>query len=316
MALTKEVIQANEALNGLSEDQLGAIVTLSTNDEITVIGNKVGEIHGQYDKDILEVTGVAKNSNEKTYDYNKRVLGDLKTTGGASTQLKTTITKHEKTIGELTQKIADGKGNEVMKQQLQDTKDELSTVKGQYDTDKEAWETERTSFATKTATYKVDGAFDKAVSGLKFKPEYPVNVQKTLLSSAKSMVLAKYKTDFIDDGEGSKTLVFRDSEDKIVRTKSNGLNPTTFAELIESNLSEVLDKGKKTAGGGANPPKSKVEAGKVEDLDISDAKTQVQADNLISKQLLALGYVRGTTDFVKQQTEVRKAAGVDKLPMK
>lgn len=316
MALSKDVIKANEALVSLTDDQLDAVVELSVNDEITVIGNKVGEIHGQYDKDILEVTGVAKNSNEKTYDYNKRVLGDLKSTGGDATKYKSKVTEHEKTIGELTQKIADGKGNEVMKKQLQDAKDELVTVKGQYDKDKTDWETERTSFATQTKAIKVNGAFDKAAASLKFKAEYPVNVQKTLLESTKSTILAKFKTDHIDDGEGGKKLVFRDKDDVIVRTKENALKPTTFAELIQANLGEVLDGGKKSFGGGSKPPNEKKDTDLIEDVDISSAKNQIQADDLIVKQLMAKGYVRGTPKFVEQQAKVRVENNVDKLPLK
>jgi hypothetical protein len=315
MALTNEVLKANEALSGLTDDQLAAVVQLSTNDEDTVIGTKVGEIHGQYDKDILEISGVAKNQNEKTYDYNKRILGDLKTSGGAATTLKTTITKHEATIADLTKKMADGKGNEVMKQKLQDTVDELATTKGQYKTDKDAWDVERTSFATKTTAFKVDSAYGQAISGLKFKADYPANVQKTLLDSAKSTILAQYKTDFIDDGAGSKTLVFRDDDGKIMRTKSNGLNPTTFAELIQTNLGEVLDAGKKAAGGGGKAPGEKDDK-TIVDVDISSAKSQVQADELIVKQLMALGYTRGTEAFSEQKSKIWKENNIGKLPMK
>ena len=54
--LTKETIQANEVLAGLTPEQISAIEKLSKNDEDAVIGAKVGEIHRQYDETILKAT--------------------------------------------------------------------------------------------------------------------------------------------------------------------------------------------------------------------------------------------------------------------
>ncbi|MGL5981136.1 MAG: hypothetical protein ACRCZY_09730, partial [Phocaeicola sp.] len=78
MALTAEVIKANEQLATLSDEQLSAIATLSLNDESAVLGARIGEIHGRYEADIKEIVGVDKNQGEKAYDYMKRVLGDYK----------------------------------------------------------------------------------------------------------------------------------------------------------------------------------------------------------------------------------------------
>ena len=43
--LTKETLIANEALAGLTDEQITAITTLSQNDENTVIGQKFGEVY-------------------------------------------------------------------------------------------------------------------------------------------------------------------------------------------------------------------------------------------------------------------------------
>ena len=71
--LTREILIANASLSGLSDEQITAITTLSQNDENSVIAKKTGEIYGALDADILEVSGIAKNGTEKTYDYAKRV---------------------------------------------------------------------------------------------------------------------------------------------------------------------------------------------------------------------------------------------------
>ena len=52
MALTIDVLRANAALAGLTDEQLTAITTLSVNDENSVIAKKTGEIYGGLDADI------------------------------------------------------------------------------------------------------------------------------------------------------------------------------------------------------------------------------------------------------------------------
>lgn len=76
--LTREILVANAALSGLSDEQITAITALSQNDENSVIAKKTGEIYGALDADILAVSGIAKNGTEKTYDYAKRVMGEMK----------------------------------------------------------------------------------------------------------------------------------------------------------------------------------------------------------------------------------------------
>ena len=70
--LTKETLIANEALAGLTEDQITAITTLSENDENTVIGQKFGEVYRQMDSTIEKATGIKRDGDEKTYLYLER----------------------------------------------------------------------------------------------------------------------------------------------------------------------------------------------------------------------------------------------------
>ena len=56
--LTVDMLKQNGTLAGLTDEQLTAIATMSQNDENTVIGTKIGALHGQYDTDILGITGI------------------------------------------------------------------------------------------------------------------------------------------------------------------------------------------------------------------------------------------------------------------
>jgi hypothetical protein len=314
MALTGEVLKANESLQGLSDEQITAIETLSANDENKVIGQKIGELHGQYDQDVMEVAGVEKNQGEKSYDFVKRVLGDFKTKAGNVETLTGEISNLKTTIADYEAKFQAGKGNEALAQKLKDAETKLTQLQGQYDTDKAAWTEKENNFASERTNYIVDTEFTKATAGLKFKAEYPEAVQSTLLKAAKESVLSTSKVDFIDNGKGGKAMVFRDDKGDIIRNPENKLEPMTAGELIGKQLKDVLDTGKQQRGGGTKSPGAGNDD--VDLVDLGGAKNQVQADELITKYLMQKGLTRGSAKFAEEQTRIRKDNEVDKLPMR
>ena len=58
MALTKELLKKSAQLEGLSDEQIAAIVELSKNDEDTVVGGKYRDLLNDLDASIKEVSGV------------------------------------------------------------------------------------------------------------------------------------------------------------------------------------------------------------------------------------------------------------------
>ncbi len=316
MALTPDVIKANESLATLSDDQVAAIATLSVNDEATVINTKIGEHHGLIEKDVLSISGVKKNDGEKSYDYMKRVITDYKSQSGGATELQSTIDQQKQVITDLKQSIADGKGNETIAQELADAKSNLTQLQSQYDADKQAWGDKEKGFNERITGIQVASEFGKATAQFKFKAEYPESVRSTLLKSAESAVLSKYSPDWVDAGDGKKTMVFRDENGEIVRNKSNGLHPYTAQELMQAQLKDVIDTGKKKKGGGTEPPNKKPGVETIEEADISAASTQVEADELIVKHLLQIGKTRGTADFADAQKKLRTDNEVAKLPIR
>ena len=91
MALTSEVLKANAQTAGLSDEQINSIVEMSQNDENAVIGKRIGEVYRQLDEDIAKTSGIQRQETEKTYDYAKRVIGEIKTQAGNATQLQTQV---------------------------------------------------------------------------------------------------------------------------------------------------------------------------------------------------------------------------------
>ena len=116
MALTNELLNANASLAGLTDEQKAAIVEMSANDENTVIANKTREIYDGLDADILATSGISKNGGEKTYDYAKRAIGEIKGQAGNAAELRTRVTEleNEKTPADL--KAASGQRDQGIHQ--------------------------------------------------------------------------------------------------------------------------------------------------------------------------------------------------------
>lgn len=310
MALNGEVLKANEALSSLSEDQVTAIETLSKNDEEVVIGKRIGELHGQYDADVLAESGMAKEQGEKSYNYAKRVIGSYKESVGQVATLSTEIAGYKTKITDYEAQIAKGAGNEVIVQKLKDTETKLGELQGLYDTDKLGWTKKEEEHNSALSGIRVNGEFGKI--NLKFKSEYPASIQKTLVDSARSAILSKFKPDWIDNGTGGTVMVFRDQNGTIQNNPENKLNPFTADELMKSELKDVIDLGRSQGGGGGGSPSG----GGNEVVDLSAATTQVEADEIINTMLLKKGLTKGSQEFAAEHKEIRSKGEVSKLPMR
>ena len=310
MALTAVLLRANAALAGLSDEQIAAIEELSKNDENTVIGTRIGELHGQYDTDVLTVTGIAKRQGEKSYDYVKRILGAYKTKAASADALNQTIATLQTEIEGYKKTIAEGKGNEEVAKQLKDAQKQLADTQSLFEQKKAEWENKYSALNTQYQTSLIDAEFGKALSGMKFKSIYPESVQKTLIDSAKRTVLSTANPDWLEEN-GEKKLVFRDATGNIMTNPENKLNPFTPGELLKRELKEVLDNGRQQTGAGTK----NLGGGGGYAFDLGGATTQVAADEMIAKHLMANGYTRGSREFADEAQKIRTENGVDKLPV-
>ena len=313
--LTVEMLQQNTRLSGLTAEQYQAIAEMSQNDENTVIGTKIGALHGQYDSDILSITGVTKNSGEKSYDYLKRVLNanktDLETLKTTKQELATAKAK----VTNLEKKIAEGAQDETLKQQLKDAKTQVAQLQTQLTTKQQEFDTEKQKLQQQLQSTHVDYAFAAATGGLKFKAGITDSVAKTLLNAAKAEVLAKGTPEFQQNADGTQTLVFRDSNGNVLNNPKNNLNPYTFAELImETSIKDVIDTGRQQPGGGTGPLGGGGGGGSV--LDLSSAKTQIEADKAIEAYLLSNGVTRDSEEFATQSMAIRNENNVANLPIR
>ena len=312
MALNKEILKQQTGLSTLTDEQLGIITTLSDNDENTVIGKKIGELHGQYDTDVLTVSGIEKKQGEKSYDYTKRVLGEFKAKATKADELNTKITALDTKITEYEEQIKAGKGSDVIVQKLKDAESLAGKLQTQLETEKGNWEKEKGELSQTINSIKLDTEFEKALQGIKFKTGFDEDVQQVLIMNAKQTILAKYKAEFIDNGKGGKSLAFRNEAGDIIRNPENAQNPFTAQELIKQQLKSVIDEGRKQTGTGTEPGHTTI----IETSDFETAKSKREFDELVIKHLMQKGLTKGSDAFIEAQLKAQKDfVGFAKLPM-
>ena len=296
MALTTELLNANAATAGLTDEQKSAIVEMSTNDENSVIAKKTGEIYGGLDTDILAASGIAKNGTEKTFDYAKRVIGEIKAQAGNAAELQTQVSELTKEKARLESVIAKGGADAETKRALEQAKADLANVTKEYTELKTKHDNAEAEHAKALFAVKMDGEFAKATAGIKFKADISAPVQSVLLQQAITKVKGM-NPEYIDDGQGGKVLAFIENGTP-KRNPENNLRPYTASELVMAELKTmgVLDDGRKQTGAGTQGGNGG-NGGGAKTVDISGATTQDQAHEIIAKQLMERGMLNGSKEF-------------------
>lgn len=314
MALTTELINGNATLNALTDEQKAIIIEMSRNDEASVIGQKTGEIYGGLDADILAASGIAKNGTEKTYDYAKRVIGEIKEKAGKLDDSLKQIDALSTEKARLEKVIADGGADAETKRQLTQAQTDLASVTKSFTDLKAQYDEQKEKHVKELFGIKLDSEFSRATSGLKFRADIPQNVTDVIVSQAIAKVKGMYP-EYIDDGKGGKILAFKDAENgAIMRNPEKNLNPYTASELVEKELKTmgVLESGRKQGGAGTKPQGGNGSGS----IDISGARTQDEAYEAIASSLMAQGMTIGSNEFETAMSKAWAANNVKSLPLK
>lgn len=314
MALTTELINGNAILNALTDEQKAIIIEMSRNDEASVIGQKTGEIYGGLDADILAASGIAKNGTEKTYDYAKRVIGEIKEKAGKLDESLKQIDALSAEKARLEKVIADGGADAETKRQLTQAQTDLASVTKSFTELKAQYDEQKEQHVKELFGIKLDSEFSRATSGLKFRADIPQNVTDVIVSQAIAKVKGMYP-EYIDDGKGGKILAFKDAENgAIMRNPEKNLNPYTASELVEKELKTmgVLESGRKQGGAGTKPQGGNGSGS----IDIAGARTQDEAYEAIASSLMAQGMTIGSNEFETAMSKAWAANNVKSLPLR
>ena len=314
--ITREILVANSALAGLTEDQINAIITINNNDVAGEIGKKTSEIYQKFDQLTKDATGVDRlmgATPEKTYDYLPRAIQEMKKNLGDNDALKTQIQALTAEKVRLEGELAKGAGAEVQRQ-LDQTKAELANTKAQYNTLQAQMAEKEKAHTAEIFGIRVENDLNTASRGMQFKSEIPASVQTILLQNAYTKIKGM-NPDYIDDGNGGKRLVFRGQDGAVLNNPENQLNPYTAGELLARELKDVLAVKREVTGGGTGPKGGGSGSGDPT-VDVSGAKTQTEAQEILTKQFLAQGMTIGSDQFQDAMDKAWKDNNIINLPIR
>lgn len=289
MALTLDLLKAQEGLSGLTDEQLTSIVGLSERDEETVINRKYGEMHGQVDTIVATESAIKRNDGEKSSDYLTRALKQMKAAADEGVTLKEANNTLNAQITKLKEDIAKGAGNETLKQELENLRGDLTSAKKVNTELQNSLDKVTNEYKVKLEGFKMESELGSALSRVALKKELPEATKQALLTLAKQNVMAAKHV--YDETAGA--FIFQNADDTPIKDKS--LNNVTVEAMLKAELEKmgVLDAGRQQGGAGGNPPKG----GGSSTLDLSGVSTQVEATDLIEKYLMGQGHAKSDRDW-------------------
>ena len=249
--------------------------------ESEIIGNKTKEIYDSLDSKITEVTGIARNDEEKTLDFVSRSFGSVST---AKSDLETKL----KDLQEKASK-GDSLADEYKKQ--------LAEVRGTLKTKTEEFEKKQTEWNQGQFKAKVDAevssAFDRIKDTLRTASTFGEGEAGQIAYDA---IVKKKIQDFRASHKPvdlNGVIVWHDENDKPIVSQKDGSTKSTH-ELLESTF-KFMHAGASAAGGTGTKPAGSTgtvdpdgkNKGKI-DLP-PEVKTRVDLNNYITKELKLTG---------------------------
>lgn len=282
--MTKEEITAfikekggnpDEFIIRTSEEEKTYLDNFKTAEIEKAIAPKISEVHSRYDEDILSVTGLKKKPDEKTYDFNKRVLAELKAKADKLPEFETEIASLKEKVG----KNADAK---ILA--------DLENVRAEFASFKTAKESEIEKLRNETELSRKRAMIEAEMNGF----EYDTSIKEGVLKVFKdTAVNALLQSSEFRDGE----LVFLDDKGNPLRNQATNLKPYTANEIIAERLKDII-KQKRVLPGPPNPGDPKLPPKTVPD----SVKTKVQ----LSQYLMGEGMKRGSKEYDDAFSELGK----------
>jgi hypothetical protein len=197
---------------------------------------------------------------------------------------------------------------------LEQANKDLDGVRKQYDTLKADFDKAKTDHAAELLGIQVDNVLASAKAGIKFKAELPQAATEALMANALNNIKGM-QPEFVDDGNGGKKLQFKGANGEVLRDPENHLEAYTAEALLKKELRAmgVLDEGRKQQGGGTSPRQQQGGGGTA--VDVSAARTQMEASEIIAKQLMQKGLINGSKQYQDEFSKAWTENNVQSLPM-
>jgi len=241
------------------------------------IGKRIGEVHGQYDNDIKEVTGIERQQGEKTYDYNKRVLRTLKEKSESKSDEKLTARIEE--LQSQLEKASNAK--------------EVKALMGKINELNETHQSQLSEYQQKLTQKDVEFDVRTGLVGMEFSDLIPEEVRKTFINKSITEITKKGQ---VIDGK----VVYVGEDGEILRNKDT-MAPLTSSDLLKDSLKEVLKEGRKQTGVG-----SKKAAPKGEEEIIEIPTEGLKSKDDIIKAMREAGIAYGSKQWDETYIKLRK----------
>ena len=312
--LTEQILKGNEALSGLTTEQINAIVTLSERDENNKIAKRIGEIYSGIDKDIESTFGIAKPQGMKTFEFIKQIpkLANLSNANELEKQIETLQSDKQR----LEQQLKDGQGNEGLKDQIAQLEKSIqekdTTIKQMQDNQTSSlqeWQDKYNAKELEIKNYQINSAFSDFTSGVKFRSDLPEEMVKVFIETQKKQLQSEFEIDLMPNNQGGTNLVFK--KDGAVEMDKQTLLPVSGKDLLLSRLKSVIDEGHQQTGAGTKAGTSNTKTS----VSIN-ANTQASATSQIDEQLIQLGFAQGTKQYQEKFNEAYEAYKVAEMPVK
>lgn len=251
--------------------------TFLKNYEESKIAPQITEIHDRYDEDIYSVLGQKRDKGERTYDFLKRTLSEM----------KTDREEKEQKIVDLEKAVQDTTGKEALEQ----AKKELESVRAKHNNSLKEWESKYQELEQGTHSMKINNELDKGLTGLVFKDAklVPEDVRNIHIDVVKSE-LAKI-AEFVDG-----KMVFKDDKGEIIR--DDKLNPLGPKEILKDRLKAILNEGRTQPGPGIKDKEPLVEKDKDGKVDVTLViPDSVKTNKDLVDFMLESGLKRNTDEF-------------------
>lgn len=316
--LKVDILKANEKLKALPDDVLAEIESMSKSDEKTQIDAALKTHKDRIDKDIEGITGVPKPNDTPTHVYLKSSLTSLseKAKEAANAEkYKADFEKSTKEIESLKKQIAEGGDGATKKlvasleQKLEDERNTLAALKKQKeDAEKDLADKLAKSEADRTKADIVNSINQHVKSaGLKYNEAVPANIMEEMVQTRQQKFIASLKAERDENGN----LVFRGEDGKIL--KDSSLQPVKAGDLYAKQNADLFAKHTQSGGG----TESRGGGGGGGSLDLSGAKSQIQADEMIKQYVHKNeGLTTSSDGYSERLIELRTQNKVADLPMR
>ena len=310
MALTLELLNAQEGLSGLTDEQKTALVGLSEREEVDTFTRRFGETLGQMDTVIASEGGIGRNEAEKTSEYMARVIRTLKTAADEGAGFKSTNESLTAEVERLKKQIESGAADAELKQRVAKLEGDLASAKKINSDLQDSLNKNAAEYKGKLEGYRMESEIGVAMSGIALKKELPEATKQALLTLAKQNVMgAKHVYD-----ETAGVFIFQNEDGTPMKDKS--LNNLTVGDMLRMQLESmgVLDESRRQGGAGGNGGSG---GGGGADVNISSARSKVEADEMMEKQLMAQGHARSDSNWGELMRDMRNSVKsfYDTLPL-